>query len=77
MPRPETNAWCAITGQHAATMLAKMCGVDLRPKAFANGAVAQTSVARMSAIVIRRDLGRTLAYDMIADWPPPLTCGVA
>ncbi|MBM3583940.1 MAG: sarcosine oxidase [Alphaproteobacteria bacterium] len=67
VPRPETNAWCAITGQHAATMLAKMCGVDLRPKAFANGAVAQTSVARMSAIVIRRDLGRTLAYDMIAD----------
>lgn len=67
VPRPETNIWFAITGAHAATMMAKMCGVDLRPAKFADGAVAQTSVARMTAIVIRHDLGPTLAYDMIAD----------
>lgn len=67
VPRPDTNVWFAVTGEHAAAMMAKLCGVDLRPKSFADGAVAQTSVARMSAIVIRRDLGRTLAYDLIAD----------
>ncbi|MEX2648607.1 MAG: sarcosine oxidase subunit gamma family protein [Alphaproteobacteria bacterium] len=67
VPRPDTNFWFRITGAHAANMLAKMCGVDLRPRKFPDGAVAQTSVARMSAIVIRHDLGATLAYDMIAD----------
>lgn len=67
VPRPDTNVWFAITGVHAAAMMAKMCGVDLRPKAFAAGAVAQTSVARMTAIVIRHDLGPTLGYDMLVD----------
>ncbi|MGH6720395.1 MAG: sarcosine oxidase, partial [Alphaproteobacteria bacterium] len=67
VPRPDTNAWFALTGAHAWAMMAKLCGVDLRPKAFADGAVAQTSVARMSAIVIRHDLGRTLGYDLILD----------
>jgi sarcosine oxidase, subunit gamma len=67
VPRPETNFWFGIAGRHAATMMAKICGVDMRPRRFAPGAVAQTSVARMTAIVIRRDLGATLAYDMLAD----------
>jgi len=67
VPRPETNFWFGIAGRHAAAMMAKICGVDLRPRRFAEGAVAQTSVARMTAIVIRRDLGGTLAYDMLAD----------
>ncbi|NFV82197.1 hypothetical protein [Magnetospirillum aberrantis] len=35
-------------------MLAKMCGVDLRRHVFADGAVAQTSVARLNAILIRQ-----------------------
>ncbi|MSP81400.1 MAG: sarcosine oxidase [Alphaproteobacteria bacterium] len=67
VPRPETNFWFAIAGRHSDTMLAKICGVDLRPHRFPDGAVAQTSVARMSAIIIRHDLGATLGYDMIAD----------
>jgi sarcosine oxidase subunit gamma len=67
VPRPDTNVWFAIAGRSADRMLAKICGVDLRPHTFADGAVAQTSVARMSAIIVRRDLGRTLAYDMLAD----------
>ncbi|MNP30318.1 hypothetical protein D3C76_1233850 [compost metagenome] len=32
--------------------MAKLCGVDLRAEAFANGAVAQTSAARINVIVI-------------------------
>lgn len=67
VPRPDTNAWFVVTGANAATMMAKMCGVDLRPHKFPDGAIAQTSVARMTAIAIRHDLGRTLAYDVIAD----------
>jgi sarcosine oxidase subunit gamma len=67
VPRPDTNFWFAISGRHAAEMMAKICGVDLRPHKFPEGAVAQTSVARSSAIVIRHDLGATLGYDMLAD----------
>jgi len=61
VPRRDASFWFALTGREAAAMLAKLCGVGLRPKRFADRSVAQTSVARMSAIVIRNDLGGTLA----------------
>jgi sarcosine oxidase subunit gamma len=48
-------------------MFAKICGVDLRPAHFPIGAIAQTSVAKMSAIIIRADLGSTIAYHVCAD----------
>lgn len=65
--RSDASFWFAITGTHAAAMFAKMCGVDLRPGRFADGAIAQTSLARMSAIIIRHDLGGTLAYYILGD----------
>lgn len=67
VPRADTNCWFLISGRHASEMLAKVCGVDLRPHKFADGAIAQTSVARLNAIVIRRDLGEVLAYDLLTD----------
>jgi hypothetical protein len=39
--------------------MAKLCGVDLRSAAFAPGAVAQTSAARINVIVINSVLNRT------------------
>ncbi|MBM3541659.1 MAG: sarcosine oxidase [Alphaproteobacteria bacterium] len=67
VPRADSHYWFVVSGAHAAAMFAKLCGVDLRPHVFPNGAIAQTSVARSSAIVARRDLGRTLAYDLLGD----------
>ncbi|HAV44163.1 MAG TPA: sarcosine oxidase [Halomonas sp.] len=52
LPRQDTHAWLALTGTHASNVMAKLCGVDLSPAAFAPGQVAQTSVARANAIVI-------------------------
>lgn len=52
LPRQDTHAWLALTGQHASDVMAKLCGVDLAPPAFPPGQVAQTSVARVNAIVI-------------------------
>ncbi|NVF15648.1 sarcosine oxidase [Vreelandella maris] len=52
LPRQDTHAWLALTGSHASDVMAKLCGVDLSPKAFAPGHVAQTSVARANAIII-------------------------
>ena len=51
----------------AAQMFAKLCGVDLRPGKFADGAIAQTSLARMNAVVIRDDRGGALAYHLLGD----------
>jgi sarcosine oxidase subunit gamma len=52
LPRQDSHAWLVLTGEHISSVMAKVCGVDLRQQAFAPGDVAQTSVARMSAIII-------------------------
>jgi sarcosine oxidase subunit gamma len=57
VPRRDASFWFAITGEKSPAMFAKICGVDLRQKSFANHAIAQTSVARTNGIVIRADLG--------------------
>jgi len=67
MPRAESHAWFMVTGERAPTMFAKICGVDLRLHHFAVGAIAQTSVAKMSAIVIRADIGGVPAFHLLAD----------
>lgn len=59
IPRADSHSLFAVSGEHAAAMFAKLCGVDLRPEHYDNGAVAQTSVARVNAIVIRHDLQQT------------------
>ncbi|SDI71606.1 sarcosine oxidase subunit gamma [Pseudomonas panipatensis] len=52
LPRQDSHAWLLLSGQHCAEVMAKLCGVDLRPQAFPSGAVAQTSAARINVIVI-------------------------
>lgn len=67
LPRRDSHFWFALTGRHGSDALAKLCGVDLRPHRFADGCVAQTSVARLHAIVIRGDIGTTSAFFLLAD----------
>ncbi len=67
IPRYDGMFWFLLTGTHAAACLAKLCGVDMRPERFIDGSVAQTSVARMSAVVVRMDLGATVAYHLLGD----------
>ncbi|NQV47306.1 MAG: sarcosine oxidase [Rhodospirillaceae bacterium] len=67
VPRANTNFEFIISGNHAAKMFAKICGVDLRGQSFANLAIAQTSIARTNSIVIRNDLGTTPAFRMLGD----------
>ena len=66
-PRRDSHCWFAVTGQRAPNMFAKLCAVDLSQDRFSNGRVAQTSVARLSAIVIRHDLHGSLAFSILAD----------
>ncbi len=51
----------------ASTMFAKICGIDLRAKAFPNFALTQTSVAKITAIVTRADILGTCAFHVLAD----------
>jgi sarcosine oxidase, subunit gamma len=67
--RRDSHACFMIVGDEAHRVLAKLCGVDLSPSSFAEGQVAQTSVARLSAIVIRNDVGPRLAFLILADSP--------
>ena len=68
VPRQDTHAWFRISGDCAAAMFAKMSAIDLRPHKFDNLNLAQTSIARATGIIIRNDIGRTLAYDLLVDW---------
>lgn len=67
LPRRHSHFWFLVSGEKAATMFAKLCGVDLRPGKFADGRIAQTSLARMNAVVIRDDRGGVPAYHLLGD----------
>ena len=67
VPRADTNCWFRIAGAEAPTMFAKICGIDLRPHKFPDGAIAQTSVAKLTAILIRADLGAATSYHLLTD----------
>lgn len=67
LPRQDSHAWFLVTGEHAATMFAKICGVDLRPAKFPDLSIAQTSVARINAVVIRDDRHGEPAYHLLFD----------
>jgi sarcosine oxidase subunit gamma len=67
MPRQDSHAWFMVTGSAAPEMFAKICGVDLRIHKFKLGQIAQTSLAKMSGIVIRADLGPVPAFHLLAD----------
>jgi len=67
VPRADSHCWLHVSGDKSPAMFAKICGVDLRCHRFADGRIAQTSVARLSAIVIRDDLGDVPAFHLLAD----------
>jgi sarcosine oxidase, subunit gamma len=67
MPRRDSHAWLAVVGAAAPAMFAKLCAVDLRLDHFADLDIAQTSIAKMSAIVARADIGLTPTFHLLAD----------
>jgi sarcosine oxidase, subunit gamma len=67
MPRADSHAWFAISGKQTPEMLAKLCGIDFRLHKFANGRIAQTSIAKMTGIVLRQDFDRLAGFHLLAD----------
>lgn len=67
MPRRHSHAWFALGGDAVPAMLSKICAVDMRPHRFGDLAIAQTSVARLNAIVLRADIGDRQIWHVLAD----------
>jgi sarcosine oxidase subunit gamma len=71
VPRADSHAWFLLSGACAPAAFAKLCGVDLRAQRFADLAIAQTQIARLSGIIVRDDLrgpdGAILTYHLLAD----------
>lgn len=65
--RRDSHAWFAVTGAAAPFLFAKLCAIDLRLEKFPDLAIAQTSIAKMSAILVRADIGATPVYHVLAD----------
>jgi len=67
LPRHDSHCWLALTGKLTSEALAKVCGVDMRLHKFINGDIAQTSLARVNAIIVRHDLGGTPCFYILSD----------
>tara|TARA_B110000902_G_C14274135_1_gene574361 strand:- start:1128 stop:1820 length:693 start_codon:yes stop_codon:yes gene_type:complete len=67
LPRSDSHSWLVLCGSQASATLAKVCGVDLRPHKFANGEIAQTSIAKINGVIVRNDLGDRLSYYIFSD----------
>lgn len=67
LPRQDSHAWLQLCGRHVGAVMAKLCGVDLRAKAFPPGAVAQTSAARINVIVINAGSDQQPALQILCD----------
>jgi sarcosine oxidase subunit gamma len=67
LPRRDSHAWLAVAGAAAPEMFAKLCAIDLRHDKFADLAIAQTSIAKMSAILVRADIGANPVFHLLVD----------
>lgn len=67
LERRDSHYWYALTGTQAATMFSKICPVDLDPRVFSRGAIAQTTAARATVVVIRVDRGDVPAFHLLGD----------
>ena len=67
IPRQDTHACFSITGNDAAEMFAKLSAIDLRTSKFKNQVIAQTSLARLSAIIIRHDINEHINFIVLVE----------
>lgn len=67
LPRQDSHCRLLLAGSAAAAVLAKVCAVDLDPARFAEGEVAQTTLAHVGAIIIRADRDGERAFEVLGD----------
>ena len=62
-----SHAWLVLEGSQKPALMAKLCGVDLRPDVFSVGDVAQTQMALINCIIARHDLAGNDVFSMFVD----------
>jgi len=62
-----SHAFFVLAGKDLSNMFAKICGVDLSEGAFSVTSIAQTSVARTNAIVVRQDKNGEEVFLLLSD----------
>jgi glycine cleavage system aminomethyltransferase T len=64
-----TSVLCGLrlVGPRAPAVLERLSWLDLAPDRFADGELAQGSVARIHALIVRRDTARLTGYDLYVD----------
>jgi hypothetical protein len=69
VPRGPGLYWLSVSGPAAAlaSAFSRLAQVDLRPARFADGSIAQTQIARVSATVARVDAGGAIVYHLVGD----------
>ena len=67
LPRADSHCLFALVGAAAADAMAKLCAVDLRARKFPPGAIAQTSIARVSGVVISHEFGSQSGFFILCD----------
>ncbi|WP_180114085.1 sarcosine oxidase subunit gamma [Acinetobacter sp. YH12063] len=67
LPRQDSHAWIQLTGSSIALVMAKLCAVDLSAEAFTVGQIAQTSVARINAIVMNVSDAQAPKFNILCD----------
>lgn len=67
LPRQDSHAWIQLTGNWVALVMAKLCAVDLSAEAFTTGQIAQTSVARINAMVMNVSDAQAPKFNILCD----------
>lgn len=59
------NAELWLIGPHSAELLSRLCGLDFHGSQFANYSAKQSSVAKTTQLILRRDVGDLPTYALI------------
>ena len=54
-----------VIGPHSQELLSKVCGLDFHPSVFPNETAKQSSLAKTTQLIIRRDIGELPAFSII------------
>lgn len=65
--REETWAWLRLSGRAAGDVAARLTAVDLRPTAFATGAILQTRFAHADAVLLHAEHDPDAGLDVLFD----------
>ena len=62
-----SHAWFIMSGIHLSEAMSKVCGVDLREVNFPEGSIAQTSIARVNAIIVHHTINGESVFSILSD----------